>query len=204
MNEAQGKVGLSRLFNWIRRSTTTSEFIDVNAIKDGDVSIEPFASLRGGKSGLPPQRPPDLKQRLRALSLLRVFGSIRKLLVTASNDNTRPIQVVPDFVGLHTDQRVRAHPLDLLTHRRESIKATGRAREVDRHDVRLIIAAAGQPPETEARQHVFTFLSHHFSYKHRNRLPILLDCCDLLAPESVRHGLMATLMTPSRRSPKSL
>jgi all-trans-retinol 13,14-reductase len=47
----------STMFNGIRRDTTTADLVNVNAIKNGDISIESSAGLRGRKPSLPPQRP---------------------------------------------------------------------------------------------------------------------------------------------------
>jgi hypothetical protein len=50
------------------------------------------------------------------------------------------VEVIDDFVCFNTDQRVGAHPFDLLTERGDTVEVPVVVREMDRYDVRLIVA----------------------------------------------------------------
>ncbi len=76
------------------------------------------------------------------LPLLFVFGSVRKLLVVADDDDAHPLIVSGEFIRLDTDARVRAHPLNLLAERREGVKPFPVESEIEWHNIRLVIACA--------------------------------------------------------------
>ena len=138
------------MFNGVRRSATPADLLDVNAIKNCDVTIESSASLNGCESRLPPQRRLLLQHRLRFLSSLRILGRVGKFLVTPLDDNARPLDMAPDFIGLHTYQGIQAHRLDLLPHGGKPIEVAGVGCEIDRHDVWLIVAGASKPSQNLA------------------------------------------------------
>jgi hypothetical protein len=48
--------------------------------------------------------------------------------------------VIDYFVCFDTDQRVGTHPFDLLTERGDAVEMLVVVREIERHDVRLIVA----------------------------------------------------------------
>src|SRR3990172_9491054 len=88
---------------------------------------------------LPPHRV-LLEQLISPIPLGLVFGSVRELFVVAEDDDAYPLMVSGEFIRFDTDARVRAHPLNLLAERRESVKIPFVGSEMDWHNVRMVIA----------------------------------------------------------------
>src|SRR5438876_4281564 len=87
--------------------------------------------------------------------------------MSESND-AHPVIVSSDFVNLHADQRILAHPLDLLSHRGEAVQAISVVAKINGNDVWSIIGHTSQPPKAESGEQFATFAVAHFSDKHKN------------------------------------
>jgi hypothetical protein len=70
---------------------------------------------------------------------LSAVGAIGNLHVVPNHDDTLPLIVGTDFIGLYANQRILPHPQNLLPHRRKGVQAIGVKAEIDRHDVRSVI-----------------------------------------------------------------
>ena len=134
----------------VARRASSGDPIDMDAIHDYRM---PLAVTDPGGSRLPPIAP-SLKERFRPLSRLRLFGRILDFLVAAENDDRLPMVPVLHIVDLQADQRVGAHPVDLLADRGKPIDAPalGVEREMDWHYVGLVVLRASQPSEVRSFQ----------------------------------------------------
>src|SRR5581483_191227 len=75
----------------------------------------------------------------------------------------------------HAYLRVRAHPLDLLARSCEPVEMAGFIDEVNRHDIRLAVARAGQSSDLMVRQKFATLVDLHFANQHVRLAPLILD-----------------------------
>jgi hypothetical protein len=121
--------------------------------------------LRDRVAALLPKRA-LLEQRANVCSSFGTFGSVRNFDVLAKDHDAFPIVVSADVVGFDTDERVLAHPFNLLSDSRKPVKSIRIETEIDRHDVGAIVATAGQPPESESNEQFSTFLRSHFGDDH--------------------------------------
>src|ERR1700730_7974948 len=127
-------------------------------------TLDPF--LSGDPSRLPPHR--AFLQNLESVrARIFIFGRIRYLLLATNHNNAHPVIVTRSFINLQTDQRIGAHPLDLLPQRGAPVEMLSIVREVDRHNVGLITPRAGQPAETPPLECPAAFVLSHLVNKHR-------------------------------------
>ncbi len=91
---------------------------------------------------------------------------LRKLFVSAKYNNTQPIPFAGDLIHLNTNQRIRAHPLDLLPDRSEPINKIAIKRKIDRDNVRLIVASTRESANVCALQRPPAFHLTHLMDKH--------------------------------------
>ena len=94
------------MFDRVGCSTTTADFLDVDAIECRDIAVEVLAGLGGRDSRLPPQRPGLLQHRLGQLPTVSVFRDVGIFFVASLNDNARPFVMAQNFIGFHTYQRI--------------------------------------------------------------------------------------------------
>src|ERR1035437_2588930 len=134
--------------------------------------------MRGGDISrrFPPHRA-LLEYLVSQIPLELVFGSVRQLFVVAEDDDAQPLKGAGDFICLDTDARVRAHPLDLLAGRRESVKMPFVVSDIDGHNIRLVIAGTPEFGKCKSRQRIKTLLIVHLVNEH---------CC-LPLPHSDRY-----------------
>ncbi len=141
----RGRAGTARALHARTRGAAAAHAADADPVNHQRVVV---ALVRPAGRRIPPLRPrPEQLQRV--LPCRRVLRPVRQLLVVAEHEHARPVVLVGDVLDLDADPRVLAHPLDLLPHSRERIEALlgGVVREVDRDDVGLIVAAAGEMAE---------------------------------------------------------
>ena len=112
----------------------------------------------------------------KACACLGIFG---QFLITPFDHYACPIHVTVYFIDFYTNKRVQTHPFDLLSHRRKPIKMVRLVREINGHDVRLILVGASKPPETDSGKDVGRFMSTHLTYKHSPPFRIAFDCAHL-------------------------
>jgi len=67
----------------------------------------------------------------------RPLELVRKFLVASDGDYAAPLSVANDFIYFYANERIGAHPLDLLTQRREAVDMIFIGGEIDRNDIRL-------------------------------------------------------------------
>jgi len=98
---------------------------------------------------------------------MRRQRSIRKFLVPTSNDDTLPLLRTVDLIELESDQRVFAHPLDLLADRGSAIQTVLVIGEEHGDDIWLVPPRTGEPPEMNTGEQVQTGLPRKFFDDHR-------------------------------------
>jgi len=91
---------------------------------------------------------------------------VRQLLIAPVDDDAFPGLPLAALLDHDRDERVGAHPLDFLAERREGIEMVCRKREIDGHDIRLIVFRTGHAPETVLRQESGAFLAAQRAYPH--------------------------------------
>jgi hypothetical protein len=74
--------------------------------------------------------------------------------------------VGPNFVGFHANKGILAHPQNLLPQGGKAIKAIGIEGEIDRDDVRAVVARASQPAKADTREELSAFFASHFRDQH--------------------------------------
>lgn len=75
------------------------------------------------------------------------LGRVREFLEAPVHNDAGPLFRVHDLIRLHADQRVRAHPVDLLSDGGECVEVIIVVRKIDWEDVRLGSLNAGQSAE---------------------------------------------------------
>src|SRR5262245_14583885 len=109
-----------------RRRPVAANAIDANAEEDRIERVCRFAMCRRHVGRLPPHRPP-LENFLGDFPLARALRSLGQFFIASRNDDAYPFLRAIYNVGLHTHQRVRAHPTNLLAKRREAVKVASPA-----------------------------------------------------------------------------
>src|SRR5215470_8364078 len=98
-----------------------------------------------------------------------LFGrwrQVRQFAVAAVRNHTRPLKVIHDFVCLHAYSWIRAHPFNLLSKGGKPIEMRRFIHEVNRHNVRLIIARTRESSKRNASEQVVTISCFHLVYQH--------------------------------------
>ena len=125
--------------NRIGPRTTTGYLVNVNAVIHWNHLLYSNTMGLPDERWLPPHIPP-LEQRIRQFTFYPAFRGIQQLLIATPDDHTHPMVVIDYFICFNTDQWVGTHPFDLLTERGHTVEVPVVVREIDRYDVRLIVA----------------------------------------------------------------
>src|SRR5208337_3210286 len=84
----------------------------------------------------------------------------------AEHDDTHPLIVIRPFIDLQANERIGAHPFDLLPERGDPVQMLSVVREIDRNNVGLSTACARQSAEIRPLEGGSTFVLGHFVNQH--------------------------------------
>ena len=93
-----------------------------------------------------------------------VLGIVQQFFVPAKYQDAGPIVLTQDLVSIYADEWIGPHPFDLLSGRRESEQTVGFVREVDGHNVGLVIARTSQSAEAQTYQQITALFLVHVPY----------------------------------------
>ena len=147
--------------NRIGPRTTTSHLINMNAVIYRNQFIYSIEMGCPDIGWLPPHRL-MLEQLMRQFTFQPPFRGIQQLLIATLDNDTHPIMVINYFVCFNTDPWVGTHPIDLLTPRGETVEMSFVISEIDRHDVRLIVARTSQSAKPQVCQRLNAFFICQF------------------------------------------
>jgi hypothetical protein len=97
-------------------------------------------------AGLPPYGMP-LKETFGDLPVIFIGRHVWQLFVLPEHEDRRPLLVRAQFLDLETHKGIFSHPLDFLSHCGEAIEGAVVEIDMDRNDVRLVVAGAGKARE---------------------------------------------------------
>lgn len=102
------------------------------------------------RARFPPIRMPA-EQGPGVVALELVSDAVRKFLIAPVDNHALPASGGAPLIDLDRDERIAAHPIDLLAQHRERIEMIVRMGIIERYDVRLSVFCAGQPSEAVGR-----------------------------------------------------
>jgi hypothetical protein len=98
--------------------------------------------------------------------VLTILGGVGNFKVVPERDDTRPIVVASDFVGLYADQRILSHPGNLLSQRRKGVQALAVEDKIDGDNIGSVIGGAGQSAKAQPLKKLATLSAPHFGDEH--------------------------------------
>src|SRR6266496_2110178 len=150
----------------VRFGPVTGDLVDAYPIKDwlGRVRLSPMGRRNIGR--LPPNG--SLFQQVVSVVANRsVHRQVRQFMITSEDDHAAPLRGANNFIYFHADKRIGAHPLDLLTQRREAVDMIFVGGEIDRNNIWLTRPRTAESADSSLLQEFKTLSRRHLLDYHR-------------------------------------
>ena len=138
------------LVRWSLAPSVPRHLVDVDAVEDGRESEARLVPMLGGAESRLPPHGAFLQELVSLPARGAECGRIGQLLIATKNHDAHPLIAIRPLINLQADERIGAHPLDLLSECGEPVEMLSIVREVDWKNIGLVVACARQSTETNA------------------------------------------------------